>query len=67
MIRSTPRVVCPACDLSSDQPASKMRLKQAMLCPGCKALFVSPRQPLTLDPDAAVGCSEYLDQQLKNP
>ncbi|UEG16064.1 YnfU family zinc-binding protein [Pantoea ananatis] len=36
-------VVCPACGLSSSQPVSKIRLKQAMLCPGCKSLFVSPR------------------------
>ncbi|WP_264289927.1 YnfU family zinc-binding protein [Duffyella gerundensis] len=36
-------VICPTCGLRSSQPASKVRLKQAMLCPGCKTLFVSPR------------------------
>ncbi|MDF2043823.1 MULTISPECIES: YnfU family zinc-binding protein [Erwiniaceae] len=43
LMSGTSRVVCPACGLRSDQPASKVRLKQAMLCPGCKALFVSPQ------------------------
>ncbi|MDJ0474358.1 YnfU family zinc-binding protein [Pantoea eucalypti] len=43
LMSGTSRVACPACGLSSDQPASKVRLKQAMLCPGCKALFVSPQ------------------------
>jgi len=38
----TSRVVCPACGLRSEQSASKVRLKQAMLCPGCKALFFLP-------------------------
>lgn len=39
----TSMVTCPSCGLSSSQSASKVRLKQAMLCPGCKSLFVSPR------------------------
>ncbi|WP_278498090.1 YnfU family zinc-binding protein [Pantoea vagans] len=42
LMSGTSSVVCPACSLRSEQPASKVRLKQAMICPGCKALFVSP-------------------------
>ncbi|WP_313107933.1 YnfU family zinc-binding protein [Pseudescherichia vulneris] len=34
---------CPVCGLKSAQPLSKIRRNQAMLCPGCKALFVSRR------------------------
>lgn len=37
---TTSTVTCPVCGLKSSQPVSKVRLKQAMLCPGCKALFV---------------------------
>ncbi|MDX6022268.1 YnfU family zinc-binding protein [Scandinavium sp. V105_16] len=40
---STTSVTCPNCGLKSIQPASKIRLKQAMLCPGCKSLFVASR------------------------
>ena len=40
---STTTVTCNVCGLKSSQPTSKVRLKQAMLCPGCKALFVSSR------------------------
>lgn len=40
---STTTVICPACGLRSSQSISKIRLKQTMLCPGCKTLFVSPR------------------------
>ncbi|HEY4435893.1 MAG TPA: YnfU family zinc-binding protein [Lelliottia sp.] len=40
---STTTVTCPHCGLKSSHPTSKIRLKQAMLCPGCKALFVAPR------------------------
>ncbi|WP_354292848.1 YnfU family zinc-binding protein [Paramixta manurensis] len=40
---STTTVTCPLCRFKSSQPLSKIRLKQAMLCPGCKALFVAPR------------------------
>lgn len=40
---STTTVTCPECGLKSSQSASKIRLKQAMLCPGCKALFIVPR------------------------
>ncbi|MEQ6277154.1 YnfU family zinc-binding protein [Kluyvera huaxiensis] len=36
-------ITCPVCGLKSPQPASKIRLKQAMICPGCKALFVPTR------------------------
>ncbi|HIE8866717.1 TPA: YnfU family zinc-binding protein [Klebsiella variicola] len=32
---------CPVCGLKSVQPLSKIRLNQTMLCPGCKALFIS--------------------------
>lgn len=38
---STTTVICPVCGLRSSQSASKVRRKQTMLCPGCKALFVS--------------------------
>uniref|UniRef100_UPI00315AEA57 YnfU family zinc-binding protein n=1 Tax=Citrobacter freundii TaxID=546 RepID=UPI00315AEA57 len=34
---------CPVCGLKSAQPLSKIRRNQAMLCPGCKALFISRR------------------------
>ncbi|WP_222431663.1 YnfU family zinc-binding protein [Pectobacterium actinidiae] len=34
---------CPVCGLKSAQPVSKIRRNQAMLCPGCKALFTSRR------------------------
>ncbi|XTZ40211.1 YnfU family zinc-binding protein [Salmonella enterica] len=40
---STSTVTCPSCGLKSLQPTSKIRLKQAMLCPGCKALFIPTR------------------------
>nr|WP_240703876.1 YnfU family zinc-binding protein [Citrobacter tructae] len=40
---STSSVICPICGLRSSQPLSKIRRKQTLLCPGCKALFVSPR------------------------
>ncbi|QFG76671.1 hypothetical protein DMB90_10470 [Raoultella planticola] len=40
---STSTITCPVCGLSSTQSTSKIRLKQAMLCPGCKAIFVSTR------------------------
>ncbi|WP_220432773.1 MULTISPECIES: YnfU family zinc-binding protein [Raoultella] len=43
LIGGTSTATCPICGLKSPQSASKIRLKQAMLCPGCKALFVSPR------------------------
>ncbi|MFK3660391.1 MULTISPECIES: YnfU family zinc-binding protein [Enterobacterales] len=36
-------VTCPECGAKSTQPSSKIRLRQAILCPGCKALFVVPR------------------------
>lgn len=39
----TSNVTCPVCGLKSAQPSSKLRLKSPMLCPGCKALFNSPR------------------------
>ena len=38
---TTTTVTCPVCGLKSAQSASKLRLKRAMLCPGCKALFVA--------------------------
>ncbi|WP_312949326.1 YnfU family zinc-binding protein [Superficieibacter sp.] len=41
--KSTSTVTCPHCSLRSSQPLSKVRLKQAMLCPGCKALFIPTR------------------------
>lgn len=40
---STTTVTCPECGHKSSQSTSKIRLKQAMLCPGCKALFIVPR------------------------
>ncbi len=40
---STDTATCPVCGLKSAQPLSKIRRNQAMLCPGCKALFVSRR------------------------
>ncbi|ENT8518822.1 MULTISPECIES: YnfU family zinc-binding protein [Raoultella] len=40
---STSTITCPVCGLSSTQSTSKIRLKQAMLCPGCKAIFVPTR------------------------
>ncbi|MCU6681387.1 YnfU family zinc-binding protein [Leclercia sp. H6W5] len=40
---STATVACTVCGLKSAQPLSKIRLNQAMLCPGCKALFISRR------------------------
>ncbi|WP_269846421.1 YnfU family zinc-binding protein [Shimwellia pseudoproteus] len=40
---STTTVTCPTCGFKSTQPVSKIRLRQAMLCPKCKALFVVPR------------------------
>ncbi|MCU6664216.1 YnfU family zinc-binding protein [Enterobacteriaceae bacterium H19S6] len=40
---STSSVICPLCGLRSSHSASKLRLKQTLLCPGCKALFVSTR------------------------
>ncbi|EOL9123165.1 YnfU family zinc-binding protein [Enterobacter ludwigii] len=36
-------VTCPVCGLKSSHPISRIRSKQALLCPGCKALFVAPR------------------------
>ncbi|WP_283252016.1 YnfU family zinc-binding protein [Enterobacter asburiae] len=39
----TTTATCPVCGLKSAQSASKLRLKRPMLCPGCKALFISPR------------------------
>ncbi|ENU4085896.1 MAG: YnfU family zinc-binding protein [Enterobacter asburiae] len=39
----TTTVTCPFCGLKSTQSSSKLRLKSPMLCPGCKALFISPR------------------------
>ncbi|EQC0067356.1 MULTISPECIES: YnfU family zinc-binding protein [Serratia] len=36
-------VICPVCGFKSFQAVSKLRLKQAMLCPECKALFVKSR------------------------
>ncbi|WBT60619.1 YnfU family zinc-binding protein [Kosakonia oryzendophytica] len=35
-------IICPVCGLRSSQSLSRVRRKQTMLCPGCKALFVSP-------------------------
>ncbi|XXD11524.1 YnfU family zinc-binding protein [Klebsiella sp. R445] len=40
---STATAVCTVCGLKSAQPLSKIRRNQAMLCPGCKALFISQR------------------------
>ncbi|WP_311316605.1 YnfU family zinc-binding protein [Enterobacter sp. BIGb0383] len=40
---STSAAACPVCGLKSAQPLSKIRLNQTMLCPGCKALFISRR------------------------
>ncbi|HEY3985707.1 YnfU family zinc-binding protein [Cedecea sp.] len=40
---ATTTIACPICGFKSTQPRSKIRLKQAMLCPGCKSLFVAPR------------------------
>ncbi|EOZ7625118.1 MULTISPECIES: YnfU family zinc-binding protein [Enterobacteriaceae] len=40
---STAAAACPVCGLKSAQPLSKIRLNQTMLCPGCKALFISRR------------------------
>ncbi|WPU21029.1 YnfU family zinc-binding protein [Cedecea neteri] len=40
---STTTVTCPVCGFKSTQLRSKIRLKQAMLCPECKSLFVAPR------------------------
>ncbi|WP_319636982.1 YnfU family zinc-binding protein [Kosakonia oryzae] len=40
---STATAACPVCGLKSAQPVSKIRGNQAMLCPGCKALFISRR------------------------
>ncbi|MGA4520439.1 YnfU family zinc-binding protein [Citrobacter portucalensis] len=40
---STATAVCPVCGLKSAQLLSKIRRNQAMLCPGCKALFISRR------------------------
>ncbi|WP_312061842.1 YnfU family zinc-binding protein [Pantoea septica] len=40
---STAAVTCPLCGLETSQPSSKIRAKQTMLCPGCKAMFVSKR------------------------
>jgi len=39
---STTAVTCPVCGAKSTQSTSKIRLNQAMLCPGCKSLFVAP-------------------------
>ncbi|WP_437890610.1 YnfU family zinc-binding protein [Phytobacter sp. V91] len=39
---STSFVICPVCGLRSSQSLSRIRRKQTMQCPGCKALFVSP-------------------------
>ncbi|WP_312284266.1 YnfU family zinc-binding protein [Yokenella regensburgei] len=39
----TTTATCPVCGLKSAQPLSKIRHNQAMLCPGCKALFISQR------------------------
>ncbi|MDM2817572.1 YnfU family zinc-binding protein [Citrobacter sp. CK197] len=41
---STATAACPVCGLKSAQPLSKIRLNQAMLCPGCKSLFIFQRQ-----------------------
>ncbi|WP_219816733.1 YnfU family zinc-binding protein [Citrobacter amalonaticus] len=38
---STATATCPSCGLKSAQPISKIRRNQVMLCPGCKALFIS--------------------------
>ncbi|WP_447331909.1 YnfU family zinc-binding protein [Klebsiella grimontii] len=40
---STATAACRVCGLKSVQPLSKIRLNQTMLCPGCKALFISRR------------------------
>ncbi|EPM4910197.1 YnfU family zinc-binding protein [Klebsiella oxytoca] len=40
---SSASTACPVCGLKSVQPLSKIRLNQTMLCPGCKALFISRR------------------------
>ncbi|WP_326433335.1 YnfU family zinc-binding protein [Enterobacter bugandensis] len=40
---STAAAACPVCGLKSAQSLSKIRLNQTMLCPGCKALFISRR------------------------
>ncbi|WP_340689377.1 YnfU family zinc-binding protein [Klebsiella oxytoca] len=40
---TTATAACPVCGLKSVQPLSKIRLNQTMLCPGCKALFISRR------------------------
>ncbi|MCE1977348.1 YnfU family zinc-binding protein [Enterobacter roggenkampii] len=40
---STAAAACPVYGLKSAQPLSKIRLNQTMLCPGCKALFISRR------------------------
>ncbi|WP_338030667.1 YnfU family zinc-binding protein [Erwinia endophytica] len=39
---STTTVTCPVCGVRSIQSTSKIRLNQAMICPGCKSLFVAP-------------------------
>ncbi|WP_435953877.1 YnfU family zinc-binding protein [Dryocola sp. BD626] len=41
--KSTTTVTCPQCGNKSKQPSSKIQRGQAMLCPGCKALFVITR------------------------
>ncbi|EPV3677940.1 MULTISPECIES: YnfU family zinc-binding protein [Enterobacteriaceae] len=43
LISGAATVTCPICGSKSTQPVSKIRLKQAMLCPGCKALFIPTR------------------------
>ena len=40
---ATTTVKCPLCGYKSSQPTSKVRMKQTMLCPGCKALFIASR------------------------
>ncbi|WP_458047541.1 YnfU family zinc-binding protein [Phytobacter sp. AG2a] len=40
---STATATCPVCGLKSAQQLSKIRSNQAMLCPGCKALFIARR------------------------
>ncbi|WP_275935301.1 YnfU family zinc-binding protein [Entomohabitans teleogrylli] len=40
---STAIVACPDCGLKSVQSVSKIRRNQALLCPGCKNLFISRR------------------------
>ncbi|MEQ0324902.1 YnfU family zinc-binding protein [Klebsiella sp. JB_Kp015] len=40
---STATVVCTVCGFKSVQPMAKIQRNQAMLCPRCKALFISRR------------------------